>query len=134
MIRTGWGRLVTHVLRRSRLVIDRFVEFLFEELTWPEVGLSASGNVDDLPGSRVSGGRLGTRLLDLKDTEPADFDSSAVDQALAHRLEHDIDHFRTQILLASGLLTDLQGQVFLGRRRQNIPPCKGTEPGMMRFN
>ena len=116
------------------MVTDRLVEFLFEELAGSEMGLSASRNVDDLPGSRVSGGRLGTRLLDLKDTEPANFDSAAVDQALAHRLEHDIDHFRGQILLASGLLTDLQGQVFLGRRRQNIPPYTGTEPETMRLN
>ena len=68
------------------------VQLLFQELPGSEVCLATSGNVDDLPRSRVAGCGFWACLLNLKDAETTDLNPLSLHQALSHSLEHGVDH------------------------------------------
>jgi len=74
--------------------------------------------VDDLTGPWISCGGLGARLLDLKNSESTNLDSLGLHQAFSHSLKHSLDHVGSEILLTPRLLTDHQGEFFLGGRAQ----------------
>ena len=98
------------------------MELLFQQLTGPKVRLPTSRNVDDLARTRIARRRLGPGLFHLEDAESTDLDPLGVHQALPHSLENRVDHVRSEIFLASGLLRDHQGELFFGSRTQAAPP------------
>ena len=78
------------------------------------MGFAAGGHVDDLTCSRVSGSRLWTRFFDLEYAETTDLDPPRFHQTFPHRFEDHVNHIGREVLLASCILADPQGEFFLG--------------------
>ena len=79
-------------LSQESFLCKWLVEFLLEKLPRSEVRLSASRDIDDLPGPWIPRRWLGTGLFHLEDAETPDFDPTALRKALAHGLKDSVYH------------------------------------------
>jgi len=69
-------------------------------------------------GLRAAG--LGTSSFDLKRPEAANLDTVVLDQPLAHRIEEAVHYLGSQVLFATDLATNYEGQFFFSDRRQAL--------------
>jgi hypothetical protein len=89
------------------------MERFLEQLSRFKMGFSPSGNKDDVAGPGIACGRFRTGVLDLENSETANFDAIAFDKTFPHGGEDAIHHFRGECFFAARLLGNFQSQVFL---------------------